>query len=109
MNSKISITSIEDFDKIVSNLKTCLNNIKVSFEDETKSINTLMDNPTYWSGKSRDKAYEKYDTMSNMYPKVEESLQNYINFLEDTSNRYKELEESTNSALENYSDELNVN
>jgi hypothetical protein len=109
MNTRISIHSIEDFDRIVSNLNNCLNNIKQSFDIESKSMNEIFDDPKSWSGKSRDKANEKYEIITKVHPNVIESLQNFVTFLEDTSNRYKELEKSTNDAIDKYSEELNVN
>ena len=109
MGKQISITSIEEFDKIVENLNNELNKIKESFDSESNNMKKILDNKEVWSGKARDKANEKYEKMTNIYPKVTQSLENYVSFLKDTSNRYKELEKSTNDAIEKYSNELNVN
>ena len=109
MGTHISITSIEEFDTIVNNLDNCLKSISNSFNTESKSINNLLENPEVWSGKAKDKAYDKYTELSSVYSPVSESLTNYVNFLKDVSNNYKVFESSLNQKMETYDSELNVN
>ena len=109
MGTKINITSTDEFDSSVERLNNILNKMRESFDLETKSLNELFNNSEAWRGNSRDAANEKYQELSSMYPSICASLENYISFLVDTSNNFKEFEESVNNNLENNTDTLNVN
>lgn len=109
MDPRLSITSIEEFDEITNNLLNSLNRINTLFGNEKKDVQVFFDNPKAWSGKAKEKAMEKYGLLSNSYPSITESLNNYVQFLVNTSNNYKKFEMETNRSLENNSSDLNVN
>jgi hypothetical protein len=44
-----------------------------------------------------------------MYPSITESLTNFVTFLEDTSDSYKEFIQTVNNNIEENVDTLNVN
>ena len=107
--SNITITSTEEFEDSVNKLNGYLNEIRDLFNEENKSINEVLSNPHAWSGNARNTASDKYTELSNMYPQITESLENFIRFLATTVENYKEFEQSVITNLENNSDTLDVN
>ena len=107
--SNITITSIEEFEESVNKLNDYLNEIRDLFNEENKSINEVLSNPRAWSGSARNKAGDKYVELSNMYPQITESLENFVKFLATTAENYKAFEQSVIRNLDDHSDILDVN
>ena len=107
--SNITITSIEEFEESVNKLNGYLNEMRDLFNEEHKSILEVLDNPRSWSGNARNKASDKYTELSNMYPQITESLENFIKFLANTAENYKAFEQSVISNMDNNSTSLDVN
>ncbi len=109
MNPRISITNLDEFDDVVNNLNSILNRIRDLFDEENKTMDTILNNPRAWSGKARDAADDKYKQFSQVYPSVTQSLENFVRFLGTTASNYRAFEMSVNKNIDNLSDNLNVN
>ncbi len=107
--STISITNSDEFDDVVLKLNDSLNRIRDLFDQDSRTMSDLLDDPRVWSGKAKNKTEEKYREFSSYYPSITESLENFIVFLAQTSEAYKELEQSVNRSIENNFDGLMVN
>jgi hypothetical protein len=108
-NINVTLTDINAFDNIITNLNNSLNRINDNFSEEQAGVNSVLGNSNSWSGRAQTKAQEKYTEITNMYPSIIASLTNFINFLQDTSNNYKEFEKEINDNIEQNLDSLNVN
>jgi phage-related protein len=109
MAENLKITKINDFDDVINNINGSINRIRNLFDEEEKSVNIFLENPHAWSGNAKDSAGEKYAELSSTHPTIIESLDNFINFLVNTSSNYKLLNESILSDIENKIDNLDVN
>ena len=109
MNNRSEITSIAEFDSVVVDLNNSLNRLKNLFGEETKSLKMFLTNDSSWNGKAKSKANEKYEEISNMYPSITQSLDNFISFLVNTSEKYKQFEQSLNTDVETNKEDLDVN
>lgn len=107
--SQISITSIEEFDEITLNLLNSLNRIREIFYMDKKTMDDILTNPKVWSGRAKDKTDEKFREFSSYYDPITESLENFIKFLAETSEKYKEFESSVQRSADNNAANLNVN
>ena len=108
-NPNVTITSINEFDTIVNNLNNSLNRIKELFGEEQKGINSFLENPQSWSEKAKNKASEKYSEISDMYPSITQSLDNFVSFLVNTSASYKRFEQEVNNNIDSNETMLDVN
>ena len=107
LNTKL--TNINEFDNMVTNLNNSLNRINTLFHEEQTNINNVFSNPNSWKGRAQTKATEKYSEITNMYPSITKSLKNFISFLNNTSNKYKEFTATTNRNVEDNLESLDVN
>lgn len=107
--SKIVITSTEEFDEITLKLNDSLNRIREIFDEDKRTMDDILTNPSVWSGRARNKTDEKFQEFSSYYPSITESLENFVRFLAETSEKYKAFEASVDRSIENNEVNLNVN
>ena len=109
MNSNIVITDSLKFREVIDTLKKSYERIKESFDSENKNLNKMDGDNSIWKSRSQDIFYEKYSKMMNQHNPIEESLGNYLKFLEETISKYEEFEKDIDKNIDLNNSELNVN
>lgn len=106
--NKITITSSDSFENIISSFEQSLSKVKDIFDKETKHIETI-NKTDVWTGATQEVIYEKHKELEKNFKPIEESLQIYINFMKKTVSDYKALEEKIDSDAIDNATNLNVN
>ncbi len=104
----IVINDSDKFEKIISNIEASKANIEEIFKETTGNMERINDTDS-WKGLAQKRFSEKYNTLSNNYEPISNSLNIYINFMKQTIADYKEFEEQAMKDVEKNSTELNVN
>ena len=106
--SIIEISSFEKIQAIIIELKESLSEIKKIFDDESQNIEKIngIEN---WKGITQQAIYSKCKKLQKNFPDVEESLEIYIEFLEETLSEYKNAELIISQNLQLNSDKLDIN
>lgn len=107
MNS-IIINDTNRFDEIIRILKGSLNRIHDDLESEKNKMQKI-NKTDIWTGLVQEKVYSKYQELSNCYSSIYESLDIYIEFLENALKSYVEAELTFEKNINNNMDNLNVN
>ena len=108
MNNGIEIKSYSDYESVINSFEQVLNNITDIFDkqdNEMKKINKTE----VWTSITQEELCNKYNELSKQYEGIKLSLENYINFMKNTLNNYKEAEKSLNNSLNQNTDNLDVN
>ena len=109
MNSKVIINDSAKFRDVIVTLRKSYNRIKESFDSEKVNINKLDGDNSVWKSRSQDIFFEKYSRLVNQHEPIEESLNNYLLFLEETINKYEEFEKEVDKNIDTNLENLNVN
>mgnify|MGYP004666284827 CR=1 FL=1 len=107
-NSRIVITSSEDFEKIIAQLESTIPIIDEIFQDESNKMLTV-DNTEVWMGPTQQIITEKYNDLAKNYKPFVDGLSTYIRFLKNTIANYKKQEEIINQNIEINETNINVN
>ena len=98
----------EEFESIIESIETSSNNIEEVFKKIDKTMDKLHNNDV-WQGMANESYYNRYKTLSILFPKVNMTLDNYIKFLKTTLDNYTRLENTINQSADNNSTSLDVN
>ena len=89
-------------------MKDTKNSIEELFKKIDQTFNKFHNNDI-WTGIANESYFKRYQTLNLIFPKVNETLDNYIKFLETTLENYKKLESTINESVDTNADTLNVN
>ena len=104
----IDISSSDEFENIIKDLKSSLVRIDNSFKNENNFMRKI-DKTDIWFGQTQEKLYAKYLELSKCYNPIVESLSTYIKFLENVINSYKNVELVMNNDIDDNSENFDVN
>jgi hypothetical protein len=108
MDSSVEITDSGEFETIINNLHESLKRIGELFGNSKYNVQRI-ENPNIWSGENKELTYEKLRILTDCFNPVEESLNLYLQFLENVLQSYKNFEETINTGVENNTENLDVN
>ena len=98
-----------DFESKLNLIETKVSEIKsliVSIEnDMTKVDGTHL---TIWHGKAQEILYNYYKNVSSKFPNIEKRLDDYITFLKNTVELYKQEENAQEKSVVNQEESLDV-
>lgn len=106
--SKIIIKDSFKYKEIVNEMEKSIARIKEHFDNSNKNIENLEYN-NVWEGKTKDIVISKYNDFKGNFPVIENSLKNYIRFLNDTVIKYETLESAHRKDLNINQDNLDIN
>lgn len=96
-------------------LNDCANkidSINTRIEDIFNNIDSIMNNVNNndnWKGDTSIKYHERYLELKEYFPKINNGLKTYANFLRTTSGNYSSTENKINSDIDTNSENLTVN
>ena len=102
------ITSIADFDAIISEFENSCNVIRNIMAKEKNNCNKL-NGTTVWQGKAGVSIYQKYSLLNSNYDQIDYSLEIYTDFLKKISEDYKLLIQEQDKNIDAMANNLNVN
>lgn len=105
---RIVITDTNEFERIITEFEQIRNNIQNVFTEEKNNIEKINDE-NVWNGKTQEIIYQKHLDFQKNFSPIEEALEIYINFLKNSLQSYKDLENNINQNINTASEELNVN
>ena len=88
MNNGLVIKNIGEFQEVIDELKTSLNNLNNIFDRQNNNV-TRINQTEVWSGSAAKSFHDKYVQLNKNYPQIAYSLDLYIKFLEKTLEDYK--------------------
>lgn len=106
--SKVRINTPE-FESNLSSIETKISEIKSLMND----INDEMEKVdgthlTIWSGKAQEMLYNHYNKVSAKFPNMEKRLDEYVVFLKNTLDLYKQEEDTQEKSVETQDGVLDV-
>lgn len=108
MSKTVKIITPE-FESKLSSIETKVQEIKdliSSIDDEMSKVDGT--HTTIWSGKAQDILYNHYKNVFGKFPNTEKTLDEYITFLKNTVELYKQEEKTLETSVNNNEDELSV-
>lgn len=104
MKDNIEINT-EALELVVNELESKLSDIKTIHDELNKKMSFLDGDNDIWKGRVQDKIHNYYLEISSKFPNTIEELNNYIVFLKNTIENYKNEEKGiTKDILENQLD-----
>lgn len=98
-----------DFENKLSLIENKVSEIK-SLIDSIENDMTKVDGShlTIWHGKAQEILYNHYKNVSSKFPNIEKRLDDYITFLKNTVELYKQEEHAQEKSVVNQEDFLDV-
>ena len=106
--SNIVINDSEQFETIIGNFRNTVTEIDNIFINENINFGNIEESST-WEGELQQSIVDKYNELSINYDTIIESLNGFADFMQDTLNAYKALENSLDKNLDNNAEDLTVN
>ena len=106
--NNVVIKNYELFENTINKIEDSYQNIMDIFEEEKIYIERINETET-WTGEAQRTIYKKYKQLEKNYEPIEETLKIYINFLRNTLDSYKKLEDHLIQNLSNNNSNLDVN
>ena len=94
-------TTLGSIEKKVSEIKDILNSID-------KEMLLIDGSTSNWKGKAQEIVYTRYKEVSNKYPAFEAKLDDYVTFLKNTVELYKQENDVQNQSVIVQDDELDI-
>ena len=104
----IVIKDSGQFSNIITSIEKSTNRIKEIFDNVDTNM-AKVNGTEIWSGKAQEEFINKYKELSSFYEVINDSLNQYVNFMKTTLSNYVALENKINSDADNNSATLNVN
>lgn len=104
----ITIKDSNEFENVISNLENSYIRIIDILNRQNATMERVNDTDV-WSGLTQSTVCTKYEQLSNNYQTISNSFTTYLNFLRQTINDYKTLENKIDSDIQNNSESLDVN
>lgn len=107
--SKTARISTSEFESKLGSIETKVQEIKnliSSIDNEMSKVDGT--HITIWSGKAQEILYSHYKNVSNKFPNIEKRLDDYITFLKNTVELYKEEEKTLENSVNNNEDDLSI-
>ena len=98
----------EEFEKIIEEFEIASSNIEEIFKRIDNTMSGLHNNDV-WQGLANESYYNRCKTLNLLFPKVNNTLDNYIKFLNTTLDNYVRQENIINQSADNNSTNLDVN
>ena len=108
MSNTVKISTPE-FESKLGSIETKVQEIKdliSSIDDEMLKVDGT--HITIWSGKAQEILYNHYKNVANKFPNIEKRLDDYITFLKNTVELYKEEENTLGTSVNKNDNELNI-
>ncbi len=106
--SKVRINTPE-FESNLSSIETKISEIKSlmnDIDDEMEKVDGT--HLTIWSGKAQEMLYNHYNKVSAKFPNMEKRLDEYVVFLKNTLDLYKQEEDTQEKSVETQDGFLDV-
>jgi DNA repair ATPase RecN len=99
----------ENLQGLIDKLDDKINKLEEIYTDITKKLEVLNGEDNIWKGTAQAKLYEYLVEMEKEFPVTISDYRKYKDFLQTTLDNYKKGEETHEKAVEDSSDNLDVN
>lgn len=107
MKSSILVDSAK-FEEIINSLEKSYKRLQEISLNE-KNNKEIINGTDVWTGTAQNAMYNKYNTLTDSFEKIDYSLDIYIKFLKKTLEDYKLAEQEIGKNIDQIANELNVN
>lgn len=108
MNNGIVITDSGKFENIINNFNNAIVNIEKVFENENNNFKKI-DSTDLWNSDLQKCITNKYNELSRNYGDIDDALKTLSNFMKNTLDAYKRLEDKLQSDMTDNNEQLDVN
>lgn len=108
MKSNLDIDTVK-LESIVTKLESNQKLVKEIFDNINKKMELCNGTDEIWKGKTQEKVYESYKSISEKFPEINSELEKYNNFLKATIENYKIEDKSIDNLINTNSDSLDIN
>ena len=105
--SSVKINTNE-FENTLGSIETKVSEIKDIIKDIDKEMSLIDGSNSIWRGKAQDIVYARYKEISNKYPEIETKLDDYVTFLKNTVELYKQENDTQSQSVVVQEDELDI-
>lgn len=105
--SKIVLKNENEFEDSIKKLNNIKEEIDKILELQNKEIDKINDTRV-WTSDAERALYSKYNSLKNNYTDIDDSLNNYIKFMETTLDKYRGIDTQRNTNIDDNQNELNV-
>ena len=105
--SNIVLQSENEFEDSIKQLNDIKLEIARILELQDKEIEKINDT-RIWSSDAERALCSKYNTLKEKYTDIDDSLNNYIKFMETTLDKYRGIDTQRRTNIDDYQNELDV-
>ena len=105
--SKVEINTNE-FENALGSIETKVSEIKDIIKAIDKEMSLIDGSNSIWKGKAQDIVYTRYKEISGKYPEFETKLDDYVTFLKNTVELYKQENHAQSQSVVVQDDELDI-
>lgn len=108
MSSEVKVNSPE-FESLIGSIENKVGEIKTLITDIDNDMSNLDgSHPDIWNGRAQDILYNHYKNVHVKFPDMEKRLDEYLVFLKNTLDLYKQEENAQEKSVNNQEDSLDV-
>lgn len=108
MSREVKVKAPE-FENLIGSIENKIGEIKTLMSDINSDMSNLDGtHTTIWSGRAQEILYDHYKGVSVKFPDIEKRLDEYVVFLKNTLNLYKQEENAQEKSVSNQEASLDV-